>query len=199
MLSANRPRKCKWCKESFTPERNGQKTHKHCEEPFALKVAEKLGAKRTAEARRKDRAETRAKKEEMKSQRRLMAEAQDAFNEYIRYRDKDKGCFVCDATFEHTAGSLGGVMDAGHVRSRGAASHLRFHEDNCHAECKNCNASFGAKPHEIEEGAIRRIGQERYDALKANNHVHKWTRDELRAIRDTYRAKARELKKGQEV
>lgn len=140
------------------------------------------------------RAEHRQRKESIKTIPKLIAEAQVAFNTYIRERDKDKGCFVCDKLFQQTE-TLGGVMDAGHVRSRGAAPQLRFNEDNCHAECKPCNSAWGAKPHEIEAGAIRRIGQQRYDALKADNAPHKWTHAELREIRDTYRQKVREMKK----
>jgi hypothetical protein len=43
--------------------------------------------------------------------------------------------------------------------------------------------------------AIERIGLDRYLALENDNRVHKWQRDELREIRDTYRAKARQLEK----
>ena len=58
-----------------------------------------------------------------------------------------------------------------------------------------CNSSTGAKPHQIEAGAILRIGQARYDALKNDNTPHKWTHDELRAIRDEYRAKVKAMKR----
>lgn len=47
-------------------------------------------------------------------------------------------------------------------------------------------------------GLIARIGQEKVEALEADNHVHKWTHEELRSIREHYRAKARELKKQRE-
>lgn len=192
MLRSTKPPRCKVCRVRLDQLRPGQIVHVECAEEWALRVR----AKRLEAQKKQERAVDRSKREEMKSVRRLIPEAQEAFNEYIRERDKDKGCFVCGAAFEFTAGSLGGVMDAGHVRSRGAAPQLRFNEDNCHAECKHCNGSFGAKPHEIEEGAIRRIGPERYAALKQNNAAHKWTREEVRGIRDTYRAKLKELKNG---
>lgn len=188
MLQTTKLPRCKQCRVRLEDPR--LRLHDECMDAW---IARQLAKQQEAKAK-KDRAETREKKEAMKSQRRLIAEAQDAFNEFIRERDKDKGCFVCDAPFALTDGSLGGVMDAGHVRSRGAAGHLRFNEDNCHGECKHCNASFGAKPHEIEEGAIRRIGQERFDVLKADNRPHKWQRDELRGIRDLYRQKLKALK-----
>jgi hypothetical protein len=44
-------------------------------------------------------------------------------------------------------------------------------------------------------GLIARIGLERVEALEATNAPAKWHRDELRAIRDTYRAKSKQLEK----
>lgn len=44
-------------------------------------------------------------------------------------------------------------------------------------------------------GLIGRIGLEAVEALEADNAVHKWTREELIAIRDLYRSKLRALKK----
>lgn len=186
MLGTHAPntKSCEVCARPFTPARMGQRV---CGMTCARKVPKV--------ERAKEKAQDKARKEKLKRLYELIAEAQDAFNEFIRLRDREKGCFVCGNPFP--VGRLGGDFDAGHVRSRGAAGHLRFHEDNCHGECKECNSSYGAKPHEIEAGAIRRIGQARYDALKNDNTPHKWQRDEVRAIRDKYRALARELKKGQ--
>lgn len=42
-------------------------------------------------------------------------------------------------------------------------------------------------------GLIDRIGLARVEALEANNTPHKWERDELIQIRDTYRQKRKEL------
>jgi hypothetical protein len=42
---------------------------------------------------------------------------------------------------------------------------------------------------------VGRIGLQRVEALEANNASIKWLRDDLRAIRDLYRAKARQLEK----
>lgn len=189
-----RPRKCKHCRESFMPERVGQIVHASC----VLDYVKALSAKKQAQAKAKQRAEAkveraqiRHRKEAIKKTSELVAPAQDAFNAYIRARDRDKGCFVCGKPFP--VGQMGGDFDAGHVRSRGAAKHLRFNEDNCHGECKECNAPWGAKPHQIEAGAIRRIGQERYEALKNDNTPHKWTKEELRQIRATYKQKLKEL------
>lgn len=189
LAKASAVRKCRMCGREFEP-RNSM--HSLCGPVCGNRYGRQL-EKQRREREKAERKADRAKREAMKTLPELIAEAQDAFNEFIRLRDREKGCFVCGCKFP--VGRLGGDFDAGHVRSRGAAGHLRFNELNVHGECKPCNSSTGAKPHEIEAGAIRRIGQAAFDALKNDNTPHKWTKDEVRGIRDNYRQKVRELKK----
>lgn len=182
---------CPHCKRRLE---EGQRIHPDCIEGYATATAAKLEReewKRSREAIRAEKADTRQRKEALKRIPDLRATAQIAFNAFIRARDKDKGCFVCGKPFP--ANRAGGSFDAGHVRSRGAAGHLRFNELNCHGECKECNASFGAKPHQIKAGAIQRIGLEAYEALESDNTPKKWTREELKEITQTYRRKLKEL------
>lgn len=192
-MAFNRTR-CAHCKQKFTPERPSQIVHVECVEAWTEAQAakrERAEAKAARAAAKVERAEIRRRKEAIKTIAQRIAAAQIAFNAFIRERDKDKGCFVCGRPFRDVPGQ---VQHAGHVRSRGAAGHLRFNEDNCHGECEGCNGPHGAKPHQIRAGAIARIGQERYDALEADNGPHKWRHEELIQIRDTYRAKLKELK-----
>lgn len=185
-----KPKKCRGCSSAFMPVRPTQVV---CGLMCGLEVGRKKRLAQEAKAARADRAETRKKLEAHEPIRKLIARAQVSFNAFIRARDKEKGCFVCGRPF--LEGVDGRVQHAGHVRSRGAADHLRFNEDNVHGECEGCNGPHGAKPHQIKAGAIARIGQERYDALEADNDVHKWQRDEVIEIKKTYAAKCRELKK----
>ncbi|MBX3653214.1 MAG: recombination protein NinG [Ramlibacter sp.] len=182
-----KPKTCAGCDKMFVPAR-----------PMQAVCGPRCAVKKVKADKAEARAKIRTRKEAIKTVPVLIAEAQDAFNAFIRERDKARGCFVCGKPFP-AATSLGGVMDAGHVRSRGAAGHLRFNEDNCHGECKACNSSFGAKPHQIEAGAVRRIGRQRYEALVADNTPHKWTHDELRTIRDGYRARLRDMKAAESI
>lgn len=173
----------------------GQRIHPQCIDAYADEQEAKAKRKAEKEARAKakvERAADRAKRASMLTINQLIALAQTAFNAFIRERDKDKGCFVCGCRFEPIPGR---VQHAGHVRSRGAAGHLRFDEQNCHGECEGCNGPHGAKPHEIKAGAIARIGQEAFDALEADNTPHKWQRDELIAIAAKYRELTRQMKK----
>lgn len=190
LQTAPKPKTCRACKSPFTPARPMQVA---CGPMCGLEIARKKRLAEEAKAKRADRVETRKKLEAHEPIRKFVARAQVPFNAFIRARDKDKGCFVCGRPF--LEGIPGRVQHAGHVRSRGAADHLRFNEDNVHGECEGCNGPHGAKPHQIKAGAIGRIGQYRYDALEADNAVHKWTREELIEIRKTYAAKARELKR----
>ena len=182
---------CPHCKGKLE---QGQHIHAECIAPWADAQAEKAKraeAKKARAAAKVERASIRARKEAIKTIAQLIADAQIAFNAFIRERDKGKGCFVCGRPFTDKPGQ---VQHAGHVRSRGAAGHLRFNEDNCMGECEGCNGPHGAKPHQIAAGAIARIGAERYAELCADNTPHKWQRDELIAIKHEYRAKLKELK-----
>lgn len=186
--------RCPHCKMKLD---QGQRIHPSCIDGYAeaqAAKAKRAEAKRVRAAAKVERVEIRKRKEAIKTIGQLIADTQEAFNAFIRERDKEKGCFVCGRPF--LAGVPGRVLHAGHVRSRGAAGHLRFHEDNCLGECEGCNGPRGAKPHQIKAGAIARIGQERFEALESDNTPHKWTREELIELKATYRRKLRELKAG---
>lgn len=187
MLTYKNPKAkaCVVCERVFVPERMGQVV---CRPVCGIRKA-------TADRKAAEKAEKefiKKRKEALKTIAELIADAQVPFNAFIRERDKDKGCFVCGRPF---ADKPGQVQHAGHVRSRGAAGHLRFNEDNCMGECEGCNGPHGAKPHQIKAGAIARIGVERYEALENDNTPHKWTREELISIRNHYRAKLKECRK----
>lgn len=83
----------------------------------------------------------------------------------------------------------GGEIDAGHYLSIGSAPHMRFIEGNVHAQRKSCNKPGGAKRHAFRSGMIARIGLPAVEVLEADQALRKYTSDQLRAIRDDYRAK----------
>ncbi|CAN7494168.1 recombination protein NinG [Acidovorax sp. LjRoot74] len=185
--------RCPHCKGKMD---QGVRIHPECIDAYA--EAEEAKAKRKAEKQARasakvEKAEDRRRKEAAKRIPELIAEAQAAFNAYIRARDEGQPCICCGKPFEPM--KPGGSVDAGHFRSRGAAGHLRFNEDNCFAQRKNCNRPGGATYAAFRAGVVARIGEERVAALEADNTPCKWMHDQLRAIRDTYRAKLKELRK----
>jgi hypothetical protein len=153
------------------------------------------GRKIKAEKAAKERAEResfKARKEAIKRIPDLIREADKAFAEFIRERDRLAG-HACISSGKPLDWS-GNQVDAGHYRSRGAASHLRYHEDNCHAQTKRDNQFKAGNVVEYRIRLIARIGLARVEALEADNSVHHWTREELIAIRAEYRQRLKQLK-----
>lgn len=178
-----RQKRCKVCREKFTPSRPMQSV---CSIDCARSIAPTLAKKAQA---KKD----RARREKLKTRSDYIKEAQSAFNRYSRLRDAGRGCISCGSTLGH--GSIGGDFDAGHFRSIGSAPHLRFHEDNVHGQCKRCNRYLAGNAIAYRAGLVERIGAERVNALESDNTLQKWSIDDLKAIRDTYKAKAKDLEK----
>lgn len=185
--------RCPHCKGKLE---GGQRIHPGCIDAYAEAEGAKAERKRLKQERtaaKVEKAETRRRKEAQKSLRTLLAEAQTAFNEFIRLRDAGLPCICCGRPFEPM--KPGGSMDAGHFRPRSAAPQIRFNEDNVFGQRKNCNRPGGTTYAKFRAGVLTRIGLERLEAIEANNGVHKWTHDEVRGIRDRYRAKAKQMKK----
>lgn len=145
------------------------------------------------ESKKREKRADRAKREAMKRLPELKQEAQRAFNEFIRLRDRI-ACHQCISSGRPLDWSSNSV-DAGHYRSVGSAPHLRFNEDNCHAQSKHDNQYRAGNISAYRLSLIERIGIEAVERLEADNSSRKWTREELISIAKTYRAKARELKK----
>lgn len=169
-----------------------------CGPKCGVRYGKRLEAERKAR-QRAERAADREKKQAFLSVKQLKALAQDAFNDFIRARDADLPCVSCGDTDPPM--TPGGQWDAGHFLSRGAYPELAFNEDNCHKQCKSCNAGAGKYPakertvraaYEIE--LERRIGPERLAKLKGPHPVLPLEKDALIAIRATYKAKLKELK-----
>ena len=175
----------------------GQRIHQACIDPW-LEAQQAKKERADAKAARMDakaeRASIKARKEAIKTIPALIRESQIAFNAWVRARDAAQPCISCDAPPPDMS-TLHAGRDAGHYRSTGSASHLRFHPDNCHAQCVKCNQWGAGMAVDYRIRLLQRIGPARVEALECDNAPHKWTHEELRGIRDTYRAKLRELKK----
>lgn len=185
---------CPHCRKKMD---EGVRIHPECIVPWAdakEAKAKRAEAKKARAAAKVARAETRRRKEAIKTIPDYIKEAQHAFNAYVRARDAAQPCICCGRTQAEGYGTAAHGWDCGHYRSTGSASHLRFNEDNAHRQLVICNRHGAGRAVDYRRGLINRIGLERVEALEASNAPHKWTRDELIAIRDTYRAKLKELK-----
>ena len=191
MMTNAKPRRkrCRSCREWFQP---WSTTQTACSPICAMKVAAEKKAKR--EKRR-----LVARKQALKPRAKLLAEAQTAFNAFIRLRDDGLPCISCGVT--NPPERHGGAWDCGHYLTRGAHPELRFNEDNAHRQCKSCNGGAGnwsGKSRTVQQDyrhrLIERIGLERVEALEGPQDPAKWSRDELVAIKKDYQRKKRELK-----
>ena len=178
---------CKSCRQKFAPSRPMQSA---CSPACAIAIAERKREKQAQQMAAEKRRETRQRLESMKGIPELIREADKAFCDFVRARDAGKPCICCGR--ESSGWSRGGDWDAGHYRSRGAASHLRYHEDNCHSQLKQCNRrAFDVASYRAN--LIGRIGLARVETLENDNGTHKWTRDELKAIKAEYIRKRKEI------
>lgn len=145
---------------------------------------------------RKDKAEevkeTKRRKAALKTLPELKREAQQAFNAYIRERDKGKPCISCGRPDDKNGYHQG--RDCGHYRSIGSAAHLRFNEFNTAGQCVFCNRNLAGNVIGYRLGLIERIGIEAVEALEQDNSTRKWTRDELIDIKREYVEKLKQLK-----
>lgn len=189
-MTALKPRKCAAprCRKSFQPRSALQRA---CSPSCALAYTQ---GRRAAKERRESRKWTRVQKEAIKTKPMLLKEAQRAFNAYIRARDADQPCISC-GRYPKLDPLTGGSMDCGHYRSTGAAPELRFDEDNAHGQCKHCNRHLSGNVVGYRIGLVNRIGKKRVEILESDLRPRPRTRDEIRYIRDHYRAKAKELKR----
>jgi hypothetical protein len=88
-------------------------------------------------------------------------------------------------------------VDCGHYRSVGSAPHLRFTENNAHAQRKQCNQFGGGRAVDYRIGLIKRIGMEAVEQLEADQEDRKYSVQDLKEMKTMYLKLARELKKQQ--
>lgn len=116
----------------------------------------------------------------------LKRKAQQAFNTYIRTRD-GKYCISCEYEGD------GRQFHAGHYKSQGGNSALRFDELNVHAQCSICNNHLSGNLANYRIKLIEKIGIQAVENLEQSKSTKRWTVEELREIIETYKAKMKGL------
>ncbi|NIX95320.1 ninG protein [Pseudomonas fulva] len=189
-----KPKKCRapGCGKPFHPTMTTQRV---CSPACALAMAkdpklQKVAAKAITKQKRQDLQERR---EKLKTKGEHLREAQASFNAYIRERDRLAG-YACISSGRPLDWN-GNAVDAGHYRSTGAAPHLRFDENNCHAQSKHDNRYLSGNVAEYRLGLIQRIGLAAVEALEADQAPRRYTIEDLQAIKALYRQKLRDLKR----
>lgn len=183
-LKQPKPKTCKNCKKSFIPDRPLQFV---CDRHCAYQYQQKQKAKKEKKSEVNARKEWNKRKSDLKPLKHWEDMTQRVVNDFIRERDKRLPCISC-GTWETVQ------WEAGHFRSRGAASHLRYHEDNISKQCHRCNVQLSGNQQQYRINLIAKIGIQRVEALESDNNPLRYTREELDAIRARYRALTRQIK-----
>ena len=189
-----KPKKCRapGCGQRFNPTMSTQKV---CSVACAIAISkdsklQKVAAKAITKQARQDLQERR---EKLKTKGEHLREAQASFNAYIRERDRLAG-YACISSGRPLDWN-GNAVDAGHYRSTGAAPHLRFDENNCHAQSKHDNRYLSGNVAEYRLGLIQRIGLAAVEALEADQAPRRYTIEDLQAIKALYRQKLKDLRR----
>jgi rubredoxin len=187
---------CKACGYKFRPSLSTQKA---CSVKCALDLAKQPAYQQVARKAidQRDRREIKVRKEKLKSRADHLREAQAAVNEYVRLRDAHLPCISCDSMPNDSDLMTGSRWDAGHYRSVGACPELRFEPLNIHRQCVKCNRNLSGNAVEYRIRLVQRIGTEAVAWLEGPHEPRKYTVEEIKTIKAEYRAKTRELKKGQ--
>lgn len=125
----------------------------------------------------------------------LIARLDRVFSEYIRIRDS----FKTQSGFYFKCISCGKIKpyedaDCGHYVNRGHMG-TRFSEDNCHAQCRNCNRFDEGNIYNYRRSLVDKIGESRVLLLESRKHdVCKLSEFELKVMIEDYKKKLKALK-----
>lgn len=181
MTKAPRAKKCRSCKEPFTPLRTTQVV-------CSLECAVLVNVARHQKAKRDEIKNTRKR---LKTRSMWLAEAQAAINKYCRLRDLSAGhgCISC--------GTHNGKMNGGHYKSVGASPETRFFPENISAQCERCNSHLSGNIINYRLGLIARYGVAFVESLEGFHAPQHYTIEEIEGIKRKYSKMARDLEKQQ--
>lgn len=184
-----KPKKCRVaaCRTSFVPSRMGQVV---CSPACALIDGPRHAPKARKALADIERKDIKIRKEKLKSRADHAKDTQQAFNEWVRLRDADLPCVSCGRHHD-------GQYHAGHYRTVAANPAIRFEPLNVHKQCAPCNNHKSGDIVNYRIELVKRIGAEAVEWLEGPHEPKKYTVEQLKAMTAEYRAKTRELKKGQ--
>jgi len=178
-----KPKKCKICKAEFKP---FMSTTTVCSINCAIEEAANVRLKKEAKELKQNRKKLKELKESKLSY--WMPKAQFWFNKFIRMRDDNQSCISCQKPMHKK-------INAGHFRSVGSSPHLRFNENNCHAQCEHCNNYLSGNIGNYRINLIKKIGELKVIELECDNKPKHYTVDDIKQIIETYKAKCKDIEK----
>lgn len=120
----------------------------------------------------------------------LIQDCQIVFNEFVRLRDKGKGCISCDSpTF----------TDCGHMFKKSTRPAMRFNPMAAAGQCRECNSLPDGNYDAFCDGIFKRHGRDYLQTViqQANNSRqtdYKLTRSELLEMKKYFQNEIKKLK-----
>jgi hypothetical protein len=178
-------KKCKVCKETFTPVQFAQAV---CNYKCAIIHSKNL---KDQKIKKKWNAEKAVIRNNIKTLSQYEVEAKTSFQKWVRMRDVGLPCISC--------GNINPTDWAGgHYFSAGKYSGFMFDERNCHKQCNShCNKFLSGNLLEYRKGLIKRYGIDFVDQLENESDSkrdYKFSKEELIAKKLKYDILIKELK-----
>lgn len=186
---SNSKRRCRHCKAYKYLEQGIVTPNKafFCNWEHAISYANKKGIASQHAERKKAH---RANKERLKTPTQHKNELQVIVNQYVRLRDKDKGCISCDKP-----STWNGQWHCSHYISRGASDALRFNLWNMHKSCSVCNGHLSGNIEQYTPRLIKKIGQDKYDWIIRNKgNISSFDTEWIKRAKKIFRKKIKKLK-----
>jgi len=179
-------KKCKQCKEMFTPFNSMQKAcGVTCANNFAKQTRERQEQKAEREAKRKHTAEKNIFRHNLGW---YLRKTQEDCNAFIRERDRFEPCISCGTTADVQ-------YCAGHYRPQGKNAALRFSPLNIHKQCnRTCNMAKSGNLTAYRPRLIEKIGLDMVEWLENFNEPKRWTIDELKELRISFKQLLKDAK-----
>ena len=176
--------KCKQCAKEFKPKYNT--TQAVCSWECALLHSKKVATERQWRLAMDEINKKPRKLETLAQQKKL---TQTVFNKWVReVKEKSATCCI-------SCGKKRGefIEHAGHFKSVGASSNLRYDPDNVWLQCASCNTYKSSNAVKYREALVKKIGIKRVERLERLANVPKrWTIDELKELRKKLNREIRE-------
>ena len=160
-----------------------------CGAVIGVAKLEKIKAAKFKAEKKKD----KERKEKLESVSELANKVQAYVNKYVNLRDKHLPCICCGKS------PYEGVRHAGHFKSRGANSFLRFNLWNIHSCCYSCNYEKGGNINAYRPALVDKIGAEKVEYLDNAPRSREYTKEYLARLQKIMIKKIKRLERRMET